>query len=137
MCRIFRRFLAQKILNTFFFFEISIGTIGVINTLSSNSVWVFNIHVEHFITMQPNKVKPMNHFFQSLTYNDSKSAKYVDKGLQIWNSVLVCLGIIHGLCATLARIPIWSEILRLGHFGLRHFGLRSFGLRPFGQGHFG
>ena len=41
------------------------------------------------------------------------------------------------LCATLARIPIWTETLWPGHFGLRHFGLRPFGLRPFGQGHFG
>ena len=43
----------------------------------------------------------------------------------------------YGLCATLARIPIWTETLWPGHFGLRHFGLRPFGLRPFGQGHFG
>ena len=37
-----------------------------------------------------------------------------------------------GLCATLARIPIWTETL-----WPRHFGLRPFGLTPFGQGHFG
>ena len=43
----------------------------------------------------------------------------------------------HRAWLSIGCVPLWTETLWPGHFGLRHFGLRPFGLRPFGQRHFG
>ena len=43
-------------------------------------------HFEQFITTQPGMVDLVNQICQSLTYNDSKSAKYVNKEFKVWIS---------------------------------------------------
>ena len=54
--------------------------------LSCNSVGIFKSHFEQFITTQPGMTDLVNNICQNLTYNDSKSAKYVSKEFQIWMS---------------------------------------------------
>ena len=53
------------------------GTTSIIKKLSSNSVGIFKSHFEHFITTQPGMIDLVNNICQDLTYDDSKSAKYV------------------------------------------------------------
>ena len=54
--------------------------------LSSNSTGIFKSHFEQFITTQPGMTDLVNNICQNLTYNDSKSAKYVSKEFQTWIS---------------------------------------------------
>ena len=63
-----------------------IGTTGVIKTLSNNSVGIGKSHFEQFITTQPGMTDLVNNICQSLTYNNAKAAKYVNKDFQIWIS---------------------------------------------------
>ena len=62
------------------------GTTSIIKKLSSNSVGIFKSHFEQFITTQPGMIDLVNNICQNLTYNDSKSAKYVSKEFQVWIS---------------------------------------------------
>ena len=62
------------------------GTTSIIKKLSSNSVGIFKSHFEHFITTQPGMIDLVDNICQNLTYNDSKSAKYVTKEFQVWIS---------------------------------------------------
>ena len=62
------------------------GTTSIIKKLSSNSVGIFKSHFEQFITTQPGMIDLVDNICQNLTYNDSKSAKYVTKDLQVWIS---------------------------------------------------
>ena len=66
--------------------KIPIGTTGVIKKLSRNSAGIFKSHFEQFITTQPGITDLVDHICQSLTYNDSKSAKCVNKEFQVWIS---------------------------------------------------
>ena len=67
--------------------KIPIGGKTIINKkLSSNSVGIFKSHFEQFITTQPGMIDLVNNICQNLTYNDSKSAKYVSKEFQVWIS---------------------------------------------------
>jgi hypothetical protein len=61
-------------------------TTSNIKKLSSNSVGIFKSHFEHFITTQPGMTDLVNNICQNLTYNDSKSAKYVSKEFHVWIS---------------------------------------------------
>ena len=61
-------------------------TTSIIKKLSSNSVGIFKSHFEHFITTQPGMIDLVDNICQNLTYNDSKSAKYVNKEFQVWIS---------------------------------------------------
>ena len=54
--------------------------------LSRNSVGIFKSHFEQFITTQPGMTDLVNNICQNLTYNDSKSAKYVSNEFQVWMS---------------------------------------------------
>ena len=62
------------------------GTTSIIKKLSSNSVGIFKSHFEQFITTQPGMIDLVDNICQNLTYNDSKSAKYVSKEFQVWIS---------------------------------------------------
>ena len=62
------------------------GTTSIIKKLSSNSVGIFKSHFEQFITTQPGMIDLVDNICQNLTYNDSKSAKYVTKEFQVWIS---------------------------------------------------
>ena len=62
------------------------GTTSVIKKLSSNCAGIFESHFEQFITTQPGMIDLVNNICQDLTYNDSKSAKYVSKEFQVWIS---------------------------------------------------
>ena len=62
------------------------GTTSNIMKLSSNSVGIFKSHFERFITTQPGMIDLVNNICQDLTYDDSKSAKYVSKEYQVWMS---------------------------------------------------
>ena len=70
------------------------GTTSIIEKLSSNSVGIFKSHFEQFITTQPGMIDLVNNICQDLTYDDSKSAKYVSKEFHVWisNSELFRLG---------------------------------------------
>ena len=61
-------------------------TTSIIKKLSSNSVGIFKSHFEQFITTQPGMIDLVDNICQNLTYNDSKSAKYVTKEFQVWIS---------------------------------------------------
>ena len=54
--------------------------------LSSNSVGIFKSNFERFITTQPGMTDLVNNICKNLTYNNSKSAKYVSKEYQVWMS---------------------------------------------------
>ena len=62
------------------------GTTSIIKKLSSNCAGIFESHFEQFITTQPGRIDLVNNICQNLTYNDSKSAKYVTKEFQVWIS---------------------------------------------------
>ena len=62
------------------------GTTSMIKKLSSNSVGISKSHFEQFITTQPGMIDLVDNICQNLTYNDSKSAKYVSKEFQVWIS---------------------------------------------------
>ena len=62
------------------------GKTIIIKKLSSNSVGIFKSHFEQFITTQPGMIDLVDNICQNLTYNDSKSAKYVTKEFQVWIS---------------------------------------------------
>ena len=67
--------------------KIPIGGKTIINKkLSSNSFGIFKSNFERFITTQPGMTDLVNNICQNLTYNDSKSAKYVSKEYQVWMS---------------------------------------------------
>ena len=62
------------------------GTTSIIKKLSSNCAGIFESHFEQFIATQPGRIDLVNNICQNLTYNDSKSAKYVTKEFQVWIS---------------------------------------------------
>ena len=62
------------------------GTTSMIKKLSSNSVGISKSHFEQFITTQPGMIDLVDNICQNLTYNDSKSTKYVSKEFQVWIS---------------------------------------------------
>ena len=62
-----------------------IGGTTSIKKLSSYSVGIFKSHFEQFITTQPGMIDLVNNICQDLTYNDSKSIKYVSKEFKVWN----------------------------------------------------
>ena len=62
------------------------GTTSIIKKLSSDRAGIFESHFEQFITTQPGMIDLVNNICQDLTYNDSKSAKYVSKEFQVWIS---------------------------------------------------
>ena len=61
-------------------------TSGEIKKLSRNSVGIGKSHFEQFITTQPGMTDLVNNICQDLTYDDSKSAKYVSKEFKVWIS---------------------------------------------------
>ena len=69
-------------------------TTGITKTFSSNSVGIGKSQFEQFITTQPGMTDLVNHICQSLTYNNAKSAKYVNKDFRFWisNSELFRVG---------------------------------------------
>ena len=60
------------------------GTTSMIKKLSINSSGIFKSPFEQFITTQPGMIDLVNNICQNLTYDNSKSAKYVSKEFQIW-----------------------------------------------------
>ena len=62
------------------------GTTSMIKKLSSNSVGISKSHFDQFITTQPGMIDLVDNICQNLTYNDSKSTKYVSKEFQVWIS---------------------------------------------------
>ena len=62
------------------------GTTSIVKKLSNNCIGIFKSHFEQFITTQPGMIDLVDNICQNLTYNDSKSAKYVTKEFHVWIS---------------------------------------------------
>ena len=94
------------------------GTTGIIKTLSSNSVGIGKSHFEKFITTQPGMADLVNHICQSLTYNNAKSAKYVNKDFQFWISNSELFRLAHEADTVIGKViaSIKDDCIR-EHFG--------------------